>query len=243
MFGSFFRKESAALTVAALLLSNSALAYGTLTQDEAVRMLKSTLSSTPACIVSEHFKEFPVAIEKRGFGQKHQQSRELLSRLQAAGLLSMEEKQVTMEKRSMMVVQRVPVSAEVYSLTDLGKQYFREDAVMITRGTNRPAHGPGLCYADSIEVTEIIGFRVNTLEYVINAVNRADWANDKDLIASGLIVDRAHRPITVQSTGSLVAAMQARKEAEENRPEVPTDAQVNARFSLDTSGNYQLMYY
>ena len=200
-----------------------------MSKEESESILRQTISNTPGCIVMDELASFPITIE-----QETRSKRKALQSLMAfvdAGLLSAEKKQTEVNKQiAFGMNQKVRVSAFVFSMTDKGKIFFRNDAIQISKGRNEPKKGTGFCYADKLEVTGIKRFLGPTIiDYYIQAVDRAEWANNKKIIRAGMIVDKSSMNIK-----TFVLKGQAAP---------PPGLKVQAKFRKQKDGKYLLTHY
>jgi len=211
-----------------VLISAQVYAGKIISKEDAEKILKETISSTPGCIVMDEFTKMPISIDPDNMATRDAAS--AMRALSEAGLLKMEKKQVKMEKNMGFMKQKVTINAHVFSMTDMGKKYFRDDAVQISKGRKEPKKGAGLCYSEKLKVTGIKRFVGPTvINYYLQAEDKADWANDEKIIRAGLIVDKHSMNIkTFQLKG---------------QPAPPPGIKLQAQFRKQKDGTYALTHY
>lgn len=221
-------KRNIMISLSLLLLPNALYAVPLMSQEEAEETLRNTLNKTPACIVLDVFEQFPVTIDPDSISDRN--NRSILKALTNAGVLKVEKEAVKMEKNMGFMRQTVTVSAELFTLSEHGKKYFREDAIQISRGRHEPKHGPGLCYSNKLEVTGITRFVGPTvINYYLQAVEKAAWAEHEDVVRTGLIVDKSwgnFKTLTLKG-----------------QPAPPPGIEAQALFHKQKDGTYRLTNY
>lgn len=218
------------LIISMLLISTNSMAGKIISSEESEKILRDTLAATPGCIVMDELAQLPVSIDPENRSTKT--AEQVMLAMAYAGLLKMENKQVEMNKQiAFGMNQKVKVNAHVYSMTDMGEKYFREDAKQISRGRTPPKTGAGFCYADKLEVSGIkdsIGGGA-IINYYLNVPDRAEWANNKKILRTGLIADKT--------------SMQIRTFKLAGQPEPPPGLKVQAQFKKQPNGEYELTNY
>jgi len=216
------------LIISMLIVSANVSAGKIISPAESEKVLRDTLEKTPGCIVMDELANLPISIDPGSMSTKNAGS--VMRAMADAGLLKFEKKQVKMNKQIVFGVnQKVKVNAHVYSMTDMGKKYFRDDAVQISKGRTEPKKGAGFCYADKLEVTGIKQNRGALIDYYVYVPDRADWANNEKVLRTGLIADKSSMKIrTFQLAG---------------QPEPPPGMKVQAKFRKQKNGEFKLTHY
>lgn len=217
------------LLLASACLFITSVSASSLTVNEGEKILRNTLANTPACIVSDYFKNFPVVYDEFS---DHRSKGPLLKAMSDAGLLTRTTKAVEVIKKTPFSKRKITIHAPVYSLSDLGKQYFKTDAVQISKNTRKkPKIGTGFCYADKLEVTGLDSYRGGaTINYYLFVADKADWANHKSIISTGKIAD-------LSGFGKMKPFLIKGQEPP------PKGLRLQARFSKQANGEYKLTHF
>lgn len=153
--------------------------------DEAKKIIPKLINGKKACFVSSEFK-FP--IEYSSYDRSRTLGKQLKS-LEKAGLMKSEKKKMKATVTTQFSKKEISVVGDEYTLTDLGKKYFKEDAEQWFSQTRKPIKGPGFCYGE-VEVMTVHRMNgVNNIEYYFKVNNKPDWATTNHMGYTGLIMD------------------------------------------------------
>ena len=221
-------KSKFTVSVLMACISTSVLAGKIISPEESEKILRETISNTPGCIVMDELASLPLAIDPGDRSKRNVGS--VMMAMADAGLLKLEKKQVEMNKQIRFGLnQKVKVNAFVFNMSDMGKKYFRNDAVQISKGRKEPKRGAGFCYSEKLEVSGIKDNKGALINYYVYVPDRADWANNKKILRTGLIADKS--------------SMQIRTFTLAGQPKPPRGMKVQAIFRKQASGKFELTRY